>query len=140
MSSHLTKEQGALLVNLARNTLAYRLKGGNSPTPLVEPDFLCQRAVFVTLTMAGKLRGCIGNLTPVGPLWEGVRDNALSAALHDNRFSVLTAEELDSVTIEISVLTAPATLVYEGSDDLVEKLRVGVDGVILRKDGRSATF
>ena len=140
MSSHLTKEQGALLVNFARNTLTYRLKGGDSPSPLVEPDFLCQRAVFVTLTMAGKLRGCIGNLTPVGPLWEGVRDNALSAALHDNRFSVLTAEELDSVTIEISVLTAPETLVYEGSDDLVEKLRVGVDGVILRKEGRSATF
>jgi len=140
MSSHLTKAQGALLLSLARNTLTYRLRGGDSPSPLVEPDFLCQRAVFVTLTMAGKLRGCIGNLIPVGPLWEGVRDNALSAALHDHRFSVLTAEELDSVTIEISVLTPPEPLVYEGSDDLVEKLRVGVDGVILRKEGRSATF
>jgi AmmeMemoRadiSam system protein A len=140
MLSHLTKAQGATLLNLARNTLTYRLRGGNPPSPLVEPDFLCQRAVFVTLTIAGKLRGCIGNLVPVGSLWEGVRNNALNAALHDHRFSALTAEDLDNVTIEISVLTPPETLVYEGSDDLVEKLRVGVDGVILRKEGRSATF
>lgn len=140
MSSHLTKAQGALLLRLARNTLIYRLKGGESPSPMVEPDFLCQRAVFVTLTIEGKLRGCIGNLMPVGPLWEGVRDNALSAALHDHRFSALTAEDLDRVNIEISVLTQPQPLVYEGSVDLIEKLRVGVDGVILRKEGRSATF
>ena len=140
MTSHLTEAQGALLLRLARETLAHRLRGGDFPSPLVEPEFLSKRAVFVTLTMAGKLRGCIGNLVPVGPLWEGVRDNAVSAAVHDHRFSTLTAEDLDRVSIEISVLTTPENLMYEGSDDLVEKLRVGVDGVILRKDGRSATF
>lgn len=140
MATHLTKEQGATLLRLARETLTYRLRGGNAPSPAVEPDFLCQRAVFVTLTMEGKLRGCIGNLIPVGPLWEGVRDNALSAALHDHRFSALVAEDLDSVAIEISVLTNPEALVFEGSDDLIQKLRVGIDGVILRKEGCSATF
>ena len=140
MISPMTKRQGTLLLQLARQTLTHRLRGGNSPTPLVEPEFLSKRAVFVTLTLGGKLRGCIGNLIPVGPLWEGVRDNAMNAALHDHRFSALTAEDLERVSIEISVLTPPEELMYEGSDDLVEKLRVGVDGVILKKEGRSATF
>jgi len=140
MTSHLTKQQGALLLQLARQTLTHRLRGGDSPSSLVELEFLSKRAVFVTLTLAGKLRGCIGNVIPVGALWEGVRDNAVSAALHDHRFSALTAEDLDRVSIEISVLTPPEKLIYEGSDDLVGKLRVGVDGVILKKEGRGATF
>lgn len=140
MTSPMTKSQGSLLLQLARKTLTHKLRGGPPPTPLEDPDFLRNRAVFVTLTIEGKLRGCIGNLTPVGPLWEGVRDNAVSAAIHDHRFSALTAEDLDRISIEISILTEPTTLLYEGSDDLLEKLQVGVDGVILRKDGRSATF
>lgn len=140
MTSQLTEAQGGLLLQLARQTLTHRLRGGDAPSPLVEPEFLSKRAVFVTLTLGGKLRGCIGNLIAVGPLWEGVRDNAVSAALHDQRFAALTVEDLDRISIEISVLTQPKELNYEGSDDLVEKLRVGVDGVILRKEGRSATF
>lgn len=140
MTSHLTGVQGALLLQFARQTLSHRLKGGDSPSSSVEPAFLSKRAVFVTLTLEGTLRGCIGNLIPVGALWEGVRDNAVNAALHDQRFLALTAEDLDGVSIEISVLTPPEKLMYEGSDDLVGKLRVGVDGVILKKDGRSATF
>ena len=140
MESHLTKAQGATLLQLARQTLTHRLSGGHPPDSLVEPDFLNKRAVFVTLKRGGKLRGCIGNLIPTLPLWEGVRDNALNAAFHDHRFAPLAAEDLDSVIIEISVLTTPQRLPHRGGDDLLAKLRVGVDGVILKKDGRSATF
>lgn len=140
MESHLTKAQGATLLQIARETLAHRLSGGNPPDPVMEPDFLNKRAVFVTLTLGGKLRGCIGNLIADLPLWEGVRDNAVNAALHDHRFAPLTAKDLDKVTIEVSVLTQPKRLAHEGGEDLLGKLRPGVDGVILRKDGRSATF
>ena len=140
MESHLTKVQGATLLQLARETLAHRFSGTNPPHSLVEPEFLNKRAVFVTLTIEGKLRGCIGNLIPVGSLWEGVRDNAINAAFHDHRFDPLPVDELDSVTIEISVLTTPKKLPHRGGEDLLDKLRVGVDGVILKKDGRSATF
>lgn len=140
MEIQFTEEQGRVLLQFARSTLTYRLSGGKPPAPLVKPDFLRKRAVFVTLTKAGSLRGCIGNLDPVLPLWESVRDNAVNAAIHDHRFPPLTAKELDSVTIEVSVLTQAKTLSHTGGDDLVGKLRVGVDGVVLRKDGRSATF
>lgn len=140
MEPHLTKGQGAILLQLARQILVHRLSGGKTPDPLVEPDFLNKRAVFVTLKLEGALRGCIGNLIPTLPLWEGVRDNAINAAFHDHRFSPLTENELDRVTIEVSVLTIPTTLSHSGGKDLLGKLRVGVDGVILKQDGRSATF
>jgi len=140
MKPQFTGEQRLALLQLARAVLTHRLEGGEPPPPTKNPDFLCKRAVFVTLTMAGKLRGCIGNLVPVGPLWQGVHDNALSAAFHDHRFETLTAEDLERVRIEVSVLSEPQKLSHSGGDDLLEKLQVGVDGVILRKDGRSATF
>lgn len=140
METQLTTEQGRALLQFARATLKHSLSGGNPPVPPVDPDFLENRAVFVTLTEAGTLRGCIGNLVATLPLWKGVCDNAINAALHDHRFTPLTAEDLESVTIEVSVLTPPQPLEYRGGDDLARRLRVGVDGVILKKDGRSATF
>ncbi len=140
MKPQFTREQRATLLQLARAVLTYRLQGGEPPETTKEPDFLCKKAVFVTLSLAGKLRGCIGNLVPVGPLWQSVHDNALSAAFHDRRFDALTAKELETVRIEVSVLSEPQKISHTGGDDLVKKLHRGVDGVILRKDGRSATF
>lgn len=140
MQEQLTKEQGATLVQLARTTLNHHLAGGAEPEPPEDPVFLGKRAVFITLTEAGKLRGCIGSLLPVAPLWESVRDNAVNAAINDHRFAPLTARELERVALEVSVLTLPESLPHGGGRDLVGKLRPGVDGVILRKDGRSATF
>jgi len=94
----------------------------------------------VTLKIGGDLRGCIGTLTGREPLVEGVATHALNAAFHDPRFGPLTAEELNRVTIEVSVLGEPQPLRYEGAADLIAKLRPHVDGVILRKGYASATF
>lgn len=138
--THLTKAQGDVLLQLARTTLVRKFSGKSPVVVPKDPDLLVQRAVFVTLTLAGKLRGCIGNLVPVGPLWQGVRDNAIHAAFDDHRFSPLTFEELEQVNIEVSVLTPPVGLSHAGGDDLLEKLRPGIDGVILRKGRQSATF
>lgn len=140
MQSQFTNKQGATLAQLARATLNHHLAGTDEPEPPGDPVFFDKRAVFVTLTLAGKLRGCIGSLLPVLPLWESVRDNAVNAALNDHRFSPLTAKELERVSLEVSVLTLPEPLSHSGGSDLAEKLRPGVDGVILKKDGRSATF
>ncbi|TKB11657.1 AmmeMemoRadiSam system protein A [Desulforhopalus sp. IMCC35007] len=138
--THLTNEQGAVLLRLARETLVHKFSGGSPVAVPNDPDLLQQRAVFVTLTLAGKLRGCIGNLVPVGPLWQGVSDNALHAAFDDQRFSPLTVKELGQVKIEVSVLTPAVELRHTGGADLLEKLRPGIDGVILKKGRQSATF
>jgi AmmeMemoRadiSam system protein A/AmmeMemoRadiSam system protein B len=142
-----TEEQGQALVSLARHTISETL-GRNlpdaeptvQPTVLQDEDFKQHCGTFVTLKIKGQLRGCIGNLTPTESVWEGVKRNAVNAAFHDHRFSPLTAAELDQTEIEVSILTEPRPLEYRDGEDLIQKLRAEVDGVIIRKGHASATF
>jgi len=143
----LTPEQGAVLVKLARQTLARQFgreiepKQAQPLEPLLEDHALqAHCGTFVTLKIDNQLRGCIGSLSASEPLVTGVRDNAINAAFHDPRFSPLSQKELDQVHIEVSVLTEPVDLNYRDADDLLAKLRPGIDGVILKKGYASATF
>jgi AmmeMemoRadiSam system protein A len=146
-NQNLSPEQGQLLVKLARQTLAKQLAKqvpqneiDSLNTALTDPCFNLSCGTFVTLTIDGQLRGCIGNLTANESLTTGVRRNAINAAFHDPRFSPLSASELDCVSIEVSILSEPRPLVYREVSDLLKKLRPHIDGVILRKDTASATF
>ncbi|RLB98082.1 MAG: TIGR00296 family protein [Deltaproteobacteria bacterium] len=144
-SFQLTEAQGQLLVRLARQTIARRLgraagEGDLAAQAAKEPAFQRRSGTFVTLKIDGRLRGCIGSLAAEETICQGVQRNALNAAFNDYRFAPLTAEELDQVAIEVSILTPPAPLDYRDADDLVARLRPGVDGVILRQGSRSATF
>ena len=136
-----TAEQGKTLLRLARQTIASRLGLGDMPKSQSEdPDLEERRAAFVTLRKQGQLRGCIGNLEPVGTLWQGVRDNALNAAFNDYRFAPVRAEEFDDLHIDISILGPSITLDYSDADDLLAKLHPGLDGVILTLGSARATF
>jgi AmmeMemoRadiSam system protein A len=97
-------------------------------------------AVFVTLTIDGNLRGCVGALEAYQPLVNDVREHAFAAAFHDFRFPPVRLDELDNIEIEISRLTTPQLLVYKNTDDLLKKLRPGIDGVVLKVESRRATF
>ncbi len=143
----LSPEEGRCLVRLARATIAEQLKhpvtGGDYraiQAELEAPIFASPCGVFVTLKIKNTLRGCIGSLTSSEPLAANVRHSALNAAFHDPRFPPLGPQELSQIVIEVSVLTPPETLSYSGADDLLARLRPGIDGVILRKGGASATF
>ncbi len=140
MEKRLSEEQGRALVMLARATLRHRLLGADEPQPPQDPALGKEAATFVTLKKAGQLRGCIGNLQPVGAIWRGVRDNALNAAFNDPRFTPLRADEVERVELHVSVLSASRPLPYGSAEELLALLRPGVDGVILRQGGRSATF
>ena len=137
----LTPQEKENLLKIARQSLELKLRGEELP-PLSEQTPLLQAegASFVTLTIDGQLRGCIGTLEAYRPLAEDVREHALAAALHDTRFPQVQPDELDSIEIEISRLTAPAPLDYADADDLLAKLRPGVDGVVLAAGSRRATF
>ena len=142
-----SKQQGQVLVQLARVTISEQLGYHVSEEvrhelaqQLADPAYSGENGTFVTLKIQGQLRGCIGNLSATGSLAEGVKRNALSAAFEDHRFMPLTAEELAKVHMEVSVLTDPLPLQYDGAQDLLDKLRVKVDGVILRKGMASSTF
>lgn len=140
---YLNQSQGQALVKLARETIEKRL-GKKSDTidsgSLKDKCFFQDRGTFVTLTINKQLRGCIGSLDSSESIMEGIKRNAVNAAFYDPRFPSLEAGELDKVDIEISILTKPAPLKYRDGDDLISRLRVNVDGVILRKGGASATF
>ena len=147
-SNHkLNEAQGQLLVKLARYTLMKRLeqpipqaKFDSLKAALTDACFQHSNGVFVTLTLSGQLRGCIGNLTSNEPLESGVRRNAINAAFHDPRFAPLSASELEQIEIEISILSEPRPVTYHDGDDLLNKLRPHIDGVIIRKQSASATF
>jgi AmmeMemoRadiSam system protein A len=138
---NMTPEQGDQLLSLARLTIAAELgeRSENEPQ-LLAPVFSQPAATFVTLKIDGQLRGCIGNLSPVGSLAKSIRENALNAAFRDHRFSPLSRGELRQVHIDVSILSEPETMMYTDADDLLKKLRPGVDGVILSHGAAGATF
>lgn len=97
-------------------------------------------ASFVTLTIEGDLRGCIGTLEAYQPLYRDVQDHAIQTALEDYRFPPVTAEEIPLISIEISRLTSPVPLPYKKPEELPGLLKPHVDGVILKDGFHRATF
>ena len=139
----LTQEEKLILLRIARQAL----EAGVRRVPLLQvnmsslPEILQEEgASFITLTINGELRGCIGALLPYQPLVEDVREHAVAAALEDYRFPPVRENELSKIKIEISRLTTPTPLEYLDPSDLITKLRPGIDGVILRDGFRRATF
>lgn len=142
MSVTLSKSQGVRLVRFARETIGYRLGliDNVDQTGLEQEEFKQELATFVTLKIKGNLRGCIGNLSASEGVTESLARNALSAAFHDHRFTPLTEDEFGIISVELSILTTPSPLDYQGPDDLVNRLRPHVDGVILKIGRNQATF
>jgi len=98
------------------------------------------RATFVTLRIGEALRGCMGSLAANVPLVCDVARNAYAAAFRDPRFPPVSAAELDSLEIHISVLSPPEPLPFASEADLLSKIRPGVDGLILYEDGHRGTL
>jgi uncharacterized protein len=143
MSEKLTAEEKQTLLRLAREALESGVRGKDLPAPdptQLTPLLRAEGAAFVTLTIRGQLRGCIGALQPYQPLFDDVREHAIAAALDDYRFPPVRSDELPRIRIEVSRLTLPQPLVYTDADDLLAKLHPGIDGVILRDGSRRATF
>ena len=143
MTENLTKQEQKILLKIARLALEKKVRG--QKLPHIDLETLPQRlrekgASFVTLTKKGSLRGCVGTLEAFQPLANDVQARAVAAALDDFRFPPVTPDELPEIKIEISRLTPPRPLEYETPEELLEKLRPGIDGVVLRDGMRRATF
>lgn len=146
-SETLSDDDKEQLLILARKTILYMLENDKTPSssdlgiPISEA-MKQRRAAFVTLKKAAglfgkgelQLRGCIGEIFPRVSLYESVIENAVNASMYDPRFSPLQRDEYEDIVIEISALTVPKSV--EGPNDI----RIGTDGVVLKKNGRSAVF
>lgn len=132
-----------LLLALAREAVRCAVTGAAPPEVAgcpVPPRLAEPAGCFVTLTQEGRLRGCIGNLEPRRPLWQAVVENATAAAIRDRRFAPVTAAELDTIALEISLLTPPEPLPPASPEALLAVLVPGRDGVVLDFGSRRATF
>ena len=139
----LSEDEGKYLLGVARETIKNRLDNiEESPINWKEipKKFQERLGTFVTVTIEDSLRGCIGHIIPRESLIEGIKENAINAAFKDPRFHPLTKEEYNKIDIEISILTSPQELSYAGAEDLLKKLRPGIDGVIIKKGFYEATF
>lgn len=128
------------LLDLARRAIESELVEVKLVVGEIPEEFKTKKACFVTLTIKGKLRGCIGHLVAIQPVYLDVIENARNAAFRDPRFLPLTKKELEEVEIEISILGVPKSYKYENTGQLLEYLQKEKPGVIVEKDGYSATF
>ena len=131
---------GRTLLALARASIGAALKLNASPTVPDESWLRERRATFVTLSLDGALRGCIGTLQAGRALGEDVVANARAAAFSDPRFKPLTADEFRRCVVEVSLLSVPKRLAFEDHADLLRQLEPGRDGLILECKGRRGTF
>ena len=138
----LNESQRELLLLTARQSIEYGLRHKRPlpVTPKDHPPFDQFGASFVTLHRRGQLRGCIGSLEAYRPLLSDVAENAYAAAFRDPRFEPVQSEEVDSLSVDISILSAPEQLRFDSQQDLLSQIRPGIDGLILADGTRRGTF
>ncbi len=143
----LSAADGQRLVRLARAALQTELLGQDDlPRELAALPagalFGRKQAVFVTLNRtraeeiaeAGRLRGCVGQIEPVHPLYSAVVHAAVDAALHDRRFIPVHPVELTNLAVEVTVLSPPRPI------PAWRDIKLGTHGIVLEKNNRRAVF
>lgn len=137
-------QHGDRLLQSARAALIAQTRGEDTAPLLDElrqiPALRQPGACFVTLTRNGALRGCIGSPVAWRSLAEDLLDNTRKAASSDPRFPPVTADEVASLHLSLSLLTAPAPFPVANRADLLARLRPGQDGLILSDGPRRALF
>jgi AmmeMemoRadiSam system protein B/AmmeMemoRadiSam system protein A len=131
----LSQEEQQQLLELARSAISGYLDKGVAPNFQTSNTVLARQAgVFVTLTKGGELRGCIGMLEGDQPLYKTVQEMAVAAATSDPRFMPVKKEEMQTIKIEISILSPLRKL------DNIDQIRVGTDGLVLVMSGHQGVF
>lgn len=128
MFEALSEESRRYLLSLVRESIERKFDGEDFPrNPPDDPLLREPCGAFVTLKNTGVLRGCIGRMESERPLWETVAVMARAAAFEDPRFSPVTSEELEGLSLEISVLTP-----FEPLEDPLA-VEVGRHGLLVEK-------
>lgn len=140
----MNKVEQDFLLKLARKSIEHYLNHssqlGISDSDLPSKELLTKQACFVTLTKDGQLRGCVGHLEPMQPLYKDVIENATAAAFFDTRFLPVTIGELPEIRIEISILSEPKNISYQTIEQLIKLLSDTRPGVIIQRGIFKATF
>jgi len=127
-SMNLNKKEKLILLEIARESIKSSILGIKPNISNINDVVLNEKCgAFVTITINGKLRGCIGNIRAANPLWETVKTMAKEAALNDPRFYPINASDIENIRIEISVLS-PFKLINN-----LDEIKVGRHGLFIKK-------
>lgn len=138
MIKHLAEKKW--LLEVARKRLEAHINKTTYPFPIDTPQKWEQiNGIFVTLTKNRELRGCIGILEGQKSVVKTVWDYVINAAIQDPRFSPVTSDELDQISIEISLLTKPEALIYTSPENLLKQIDHD-SGLIFRLGYKRSTF
>jgi AmmeMemoRadiSam system protein A len=125
----LTESEKQLLLTIARASVGLHLLSQPLHFPYIPTGALTEsHGIFVSLHKHDRLRGCIGNIQPVDPLYRTAADCAIGAAVRDPRFEPLTLDELQALEFEISVLSSMETVTN------VADVEVGRHGLLITKN------
>jgi len=125
------------LLRIARNTLNTYLATGKIPAidDMALPAVLrVPCGAFVTLHKHGNLRGCIGRFEASKPMYRTIQDMAISAATNDYRFSPVMLNELNEISLEISILTPMKKITS------IDEIILGKHGIYIKKGMQGGTF
>lgn len=128
-------DEGRLAVKLARRRIETYLEGEEMDLPPLPEAFREKMGVFVTLNTYPEknLRGCIGYPEPHLPLIDALLDSAISAATRDPRFIPVRREEMNSIVVEVTLLTPPQEIHYTNPEELPGRIKIGRDGLIAQE-------
>jgi AmmeMemoRadiSam system protein A len=128
-SGEFSQDEQRLLLHLAHDSILSALERRetslNPPTTHLEEP----RGVFTSLYLRGELRGCVGYVLPVSPVYRAVAETARAAAFEDTRFYPVTRDEALQLKIELSILTPPQAI-------RAEAVEVGRHGLLISMDGQ----
>lgn len=134
-SNPLTFGQKKRLIEIAKEAIRGFVEHGERLDIKEDDQRLSENeGAFVSVYKSGQLRGCIGNILGNGPLYNTVKNMAISSASNDYRFKPIQKDELDSIQIEISVLSKPRRIKN------IDEIDLGVHGVIVSKGDKSGVF
>ncbi len=128
-SGEFSQEERALLLRLAHDAILSALERREIPLDPPTPHLDEPRGAFTSLYLHGELRGCVGYVLPISPVYRAVADTARAAAFEDVRFPPVTLDEAGDLQIELSILSPPRPIAAEA-------VEVGLHGLLISMIGR----
>ncbi|HEX6820636.1 MAG TPA: AmmeMemoRadiSam system protein A [Candidatus Sulfotelmatobacter sp.] len=126
--SEFSADERTQLLLLAHESILSALEAREIPHDPPTPHFAEPRGAFTTLYLHDRLRGCVGYVLPISPVYRAVADTARAAAFEDTRFYPVTLDEARNLKIELSILSPPQPIA-------VEDIEIGRHGLLISMHG-----
>ena len=137
-NNYIEKYYKNYILKTVRQSIIYAVNAEKYIPQNIPPVLLEYGATFVTIEIDGKLRGCIGSIYPTKPLIIDLIDNAKNAGFQDPRFNPLSVEELDKITISVSILSSIERIYFKDERDLLSKIYP--HGIIIAEREKRAVY